>query len=225
MRTLICLLLLAFPALGSLAENSWQAVLATMPLSPGTTQLSRSNCVAVMLRAFQSNDTVKALIFMPGATDEFYFFRRATAALTNQSPTLLDAVLALTNQTLIRVTFRSPMLLLHTVEDPTEPLFQIEDWNAEERLHKAHFVPHALYDDRDWNFLLPILSKRMKTRILPYRNTRDSWHFFRHSFAAWNLTGWEALEAVSLAGKTTFTVQKRRVIFEGETRPPPSQKP
>ncbi len=45
-----------------------------MPLGTNVTELNRTNCVGIMLRAFQSNNVVKALIFMPGATDEFYFF-------------------------------------------------------------------------------------------------------------------------------------------------------
>ncbi|MBI3850131.1 MAG: hypothetical protein HY298_07560 [Verrucomicrobia bacterium] len=225
MKRLICSFVGGVLAFALRADDSWPTALSQMPLNVKVTQLNRTNCVELMLRAFQSNDTVKALIFMPGATDEFYFFRRAHAVLTNTSPTLLDAVQALTNQTLIHLTFRPPMLLLHTLEDPVEPLFHIESWEAEERLRKARFVPHALYNDRDWDHLLPTLSKKLKMRFLPYRNTRDSWHFFRHSFAGWDLTGWEALEAVSLAGKTTFTVQKRRVIFAGDTRIPQSKKP
>ncbi|HVV01168.1 MAG TPA: hypothetical protein VHH88_07370, partial [Verrucomicrobiae bacterium] len=62
---------------------SWEAALGSMPLPPGTRILTRSNCVPLMLDAFQSNDVVKALVFMPGATDEFYMFHRATARLTN----------------------------------------------------------------------------------------------------------------------------------------------
>ena len=59
---------------------------------------------AILLNSFRRNPAVQALIFMPGATDEFYFFRRARARLTNNAPTLLDAVTALTNQTYIRAT-------------------------------------------------------------------------------------------------------------------------
>lgn len=212
-------------ALALRADDLWPSALSKMPLNTSVTQLNRTNCVEVMLRAFQSNNVVKALIFMPGATDEFYFFRRARAVLTNEAPTLLHAVQALTNQTLIHATFHPPMLLLHTAEDPLEPLARIENWEAEERLKNARFVQHALYNDRDWDYLLPILGRTMKTRFIPYRKTTDSWHFFRHSFAGWNLTGWEALEAISLAGKTTFIVQKRRVIFEGDARSPESGNP
>ena len=189
-----------------------------MPLAPPVAALTRTNCVDVMLRAFQSNATVKALIFMPGATDEFYMFNRARATLTNSAPTLLDAVTALTNQTLIRVTFLPPFLLLHSDEDPLEPLFKITDEVTAEKLRQRKFLPRALCNDRDWDFLMPVLEKQLKMDFRPWPHRRDSWHFYRHSFAAWNLTGWEALQAVSLAGKETFTVEKKRVVFAGDVR-------
>src|SRR6266404_2918704 len=115
------LVFLHLSSLPTAAAETWPEVLARMPLNAAIPQLNRSNCVDTMLHAFQSNRVVKALIFMPAATDEFYLFRRAKADLTNASPTLLDAVIALTNQTFIRATFRPPLLLLHTDEDPLEP--------------------------------------------------------------------------------------------------------
>src|SRR3974390_212884 len=108
-------LLLALP--GASASESWREVLAGMPLRQETRQLNRTNCMELLLSGLQSNAVVKALIFMPGATDEFYMYRRAEAQLTNVSPSLLQAIDALTSQTRIRATFRSPMLLLHTDQD------------------------------------------------------------------------------------------------------------
>jgi len=200
------------------ATGTWQAALASMPLGANVSQLSRTNCVSIMLRAFQSNDTVKALIFMPGATDEFYMFHRANAKLTNSPPSLLDAVSALTNQTLIRVTFRSPFLLLHSDEDPLEPLVQVVHKNTANRLRQKHFVPHALYYDQDWDALLPTLTKTMAVEFLPKYHSRDSWHFYRHSFAAWNLNGEEALQVVAMAGKSKVTIKRNLIIFEADTR-------
>src|SRR5215831_3234719 len=81
------------------AEESWSDALARMPLGTSVRELNRTNCVELMLRTFQSNSVVKALVFMPAATDELYLLNRANAQLTNSSPTLLDAVAALTNQT------------------------------------------------------------------------------------------------------------------------------
>src|SRR5215471_19382129 len=116
-------LLLAFAARAADGgDSSWQSALREMPLLGSPRQLNRTNCVAVMLDSFRSNQVVKALVFMPGATDEFYLFHRAKADLMNSTPSLLDAVNSLTNQTLIRATFHPPLLLLHTDEDPVEPM-------------------------------------------------------------------------------------------------------
>ena len=214
---LLCILLIV--ARGAFADDSsWQKAFGQMPLPAGVAQLVETNCVDVMLRAFQSNATVKALIFMPGATDEFYLFHRARTTLTNDAPTLLDAVTALTNQTLIRVTFLPPFLLLHSDEDPLTPLFKITDEATAIKLRQRKFLPHTLYNDRDWDFMMPVLEKQLKMDFRPWPHRRESWHFYRHSFASWNLTGWEALQAVSLAGKETFTVEKKRVVFAGDVR-------
>ena len=189
-----------------------------MPLGASVAELNRTNCVALLLRAFQSNQTVKALVFMPGATDEFYMFRRAKANLTNASPMLLDAVSALTNQTFIRATFQPPLLLLHTDEDPLEPWIQIEDQAAVEKLKTKRLPPHVIYNDRDWDFLQPILKRALKVELRPWRYSRGSWHFYRHSFVGWNLSGWEALEAVMAAGKTRLTIRRKQLIFEPDMR-------
>ena len=54
--------------------------------------------------------------------------------------------------------------------------------------------------------------------MIPRPGSHDSNHFFRNSFAAFDLNGWEALEAAALAGKTNFTVKKNMILFEGDTR-------
>lgn len=181
-------------------------------------QLTKTNAVSVMLQSFQENSAAKALIFMPGATDEFYFFNRGNAKLTNSSPTLLDAIAALTNQTLIRADFRPPFILLHSAEDSLEPICKIEDEPTAERIRKKQFVKHVIYEDRDWDSILPSLSFRIDTKILPGKKSHDSSHFYRNSFAAHNLNGWEILEACAFAGKTQFTIQRKKVSFQGDTR-------
>src|SRR5712671_3898712 len=88
---LVLVLVLGFPAQPKAAPaDLWPAALERMPLGTKVSELNQTNCVALILNAFRSNDVVKALIFMPGATDEFYMFHRARATLTNSSPTLLD---------------------------------------------------------------------------------------------------------------------------------------
>jgi len=218
LRAIFRVLALALTTLGSPGADDWPAALARMPLAGHVTQLNRTNCVEVVLDAFQSNSVVKALIFMPGATDEFYMFRRARADLTNARPSLLDAICALTNQTLIHATCFPPFLLLHTDEDPLEPLVRIEYPPTVEKAMRARLPRRMFCNDRDWTYVQPFLKKALKMDIRPWRNSYDTWHFYRHSFAAWNLTGWEALETVALAGKTRFAVARRRIVFEGDDR-------
>jgi hypothetical protein len=220
----IVALLVFVCAVAAPAAETWQTAMAQMPLGTNIAELNKTNFANTVLNAFRENSSVKALVLMPGCTDEFYFFNRGLVRLTNAAPTLLDAITALTNQTLVRATFYPPYLLLHTHEDPVEPLIRIEDNEVAERLKKKPFAPHFLYLDRDWDYVQPILNRTFSSRLtgypefLPRAKTSASWHFFRHSLAAWNLNGWEALEALSLAGKTVITIQKRRVLFEGDLR-------
>ena len=206
--------------LGPLARagTSWSEVLAKMPLRSKAAELNRTNCVEIMLRAFESNAVVKALIFMPGATDEFYLFRRAKAELTNSSPTLLDALGALTNQTNIRATFQPPFLLLHTDEDPLAPDAVVLHQKTTGNLRERTFVPHLFCNDRDWDYLQPLLRHWLKIALRPWRYSTDSWHFYRHSFAAWDLTGFEALEMAALAGKSKFIIRHNEVVFQVDPR-------
>jgi hypothetical protein len=213
------------------AAESWQSALASMPLTPAARELNRTNVAAVLLNSLRSNATLKALVLMPGATDEFYFFRRAEARLTNAAPSLLDAVRALTNQTNIRARFRPPALLLHTAEDPESPLVRIEDAPEARRIRERRFLSHFVFNDHDWDFVQPKLTLTLgrsptgTTVFLPPPATTDSWHFFRHAVAGWNLDGWEALEAISLANKTVITIRRGRVLFEGDEREPGSSTP
>ena len=215
---LVLLLFTSGFTVGIRAAPSWPEALRQMPLRSRALQLNRTNCVQIMLDSFQSNSVVKALIFMPGATDEFYMFRRARADLTNSTLTLFDAVAALTNQTLIRVTFRPPLLLLHTDEDPLDPQVKIEHPATVARLREARFLPHAAFNDRDWDFVEPLLEHHLKVSVYPWRHMYISGHFYRHSLAAWGLDGWETLETIALAGKTGFTVRRKKVLFELDER-------
>jgi len=198
--------------------ETWSEALATMPLKAEVHHLDRLNCVDVMLSAFQSNNVVKGLIFMPGATDEFYMFRRAQADLAGSHLSVLDAVVALTNQTRIRALFRPPLLLLHTEEDPLEPQTAVEDERTASVLKSSRELPRIWCNDRDWDYVQPKLRWALKMDIRPWQKSVDSWHFYRHSFAAWNLTGWEALEATAFAGKSRFTVRRNSVVFEVDRR-------
>jgi hypothetical protein len=200
------------------AQETWQDALSRMPLRAGATELNRTNCVALMLNAFQSNAVVKALIFMPGATDELYFFRRANAKLTNAHPSLLDAVAALTNQTYIQASFQPPLLLLHTTEDPLDAIAIIKNQSTAAKLHRKVIPDRTIFIDADWDAVRGVLNRKMSIGLRPYSNAPDSWHFFRHNFAACGVTEWEMLEAMALTDKTKFTVHWLAAGFELDRR-------
>jgi hypothetical protein len=209
---LFVLAICSVPMLARAAQETWPPVLSQMPLPAGTTELNRTNCVRVMLAAFRSNAVVKALIFLPGATDEFYMFRRAQAQLTNNTPTLLEAISALTNQTRIRATFRSPFLLLHTDNEPLEAKITAQRQGVVEKMKKAVVQPHVEFNDADWDSIQPLLKKKMGADVKPWRYSLDSFHFYRMAFAAWNLTEWEMLQAVALASQTCVAVESRSLL-------------
>jgi hypothetical protein len=195
------------------APASWQNTLVRMPLLGNTLELNRTNAIPLMLQSFGSNQTVKAIIFMPGATDEFYMFRRARAVLTNSTPSLLDAVNALTSQTLIRATFTNSMLLLHTDEDPLDPLVEGEPAFLAAAAKKSTSASRVMLNDADWNTVQPLLKKWLGGDVWPWRQTSESWHFYRHSLAAWDLNGLQALQAIALAGKSRAYLTKPPLHF------------
>jgi len=209
---------LAVAGAGAPAQETWQDALSRMPLGAGVTELNRTNCVPLMLNAFQSNAVVKAVIFMPAATDELYFFRRATAKLTNAQPSLLDAVAALTNQTYIQATFQPPLLLLHTTEDPLDDLMIIKNQSTAAKLHRKVIPDRTVFIDADWDEVRGVLNKKMSVGLRPFSNAPDSWHFFRHNFAACGVTEWEMLEAMALTDKTKITVHWLTAGFELDQR-------
>jgi hypothetical protein len=218
MRIARCFILLAWLATTAIADESWQNALSAMPLGSNVTELNRTNCVTQMLNAFQSNGVVKALIFMPGATDEFYFFQRARATLTNSNPSLLDAVTALTNQTYIQATFQPPLLLLHSTEDALDGFATVRNKTTAEKLRKRIVPDRVLFNDADWEKLTSALNKKLSVGLRPYTDAPETWHFYRHSFAACGATQFEMLETIALAGKTTFTVNWLTVEFQPDAR-------
>jgi hypothetical protein len=211
-------ILLAWLVTTALAGENWQSKLSAMALGTNVTELNRTNCVPLMLNAFQSNGVVKALVFMPGATDELYFFRRAHATLTNSNPSLLDALTALTNQTYIQVTFQPPLLLLHTTEDSLDGFATVKNESTAAKLRPRIVPDRLLFNDADWENLRSVLDKKMSVGLRPDPDAPETWHFYRHSFAACGVTQWEMLETIALAGKTTFTVNWLTAGFQPDAR-------
>lgn len=214
-------LLLAWIASISLpvfAGEDWQDALSRMPLGAHIRELDRTNCVPLILNAFQSNSVVKAIIFMPGATDELYFFKRARATLSGPNPSLADAIMALTHQTYIRADFHPPFLLLHTTEDNLDPVANARNKSTAARL-QAEIVPDRLVlVDGEWDDVRAALKKKLSVSLRPFSNAPLSWHFYRHNFAACGLSQWQLLEAVAMAGQTTFTVHWLTADFESDLR-------
>jgi hypothetical protein len=211
-------ILFAWLATTALADDNWQTALSKMPLGTNATELNRTNCVPLLLNSFQSNGVVKALIFMPGATDEFYFFQRARATLTNSNPSLLDAVTALTNQTYIQATFQPPLLLLHSTEDALDGFATVKNKSTAAKLRQRFVQERVIFNDADWEKLTSALNKKMSVGLRPYSDAPETWHFYRHSFAACGVTQWEMLETIALAGKTTFTVNWLSAEFQPDAR-------
>jgi hypothetical protein len=217
-RTIILFLLLLVARAGASAPEPWIAALQQMPLPAGVRHLNETNCAPALLQNFQSNAVAKAFVLMPGATDELYFFKRVQANLTNQNATIWDAVVALTNQSPLRVTFQAPAVLLYSGEDVLERDDTVQHDATKQKLQTAKPLPHILALDRDWTQLLGQMKKQIPATVLPFAGTKESWHFYRHTFAGWNLTPWETLELTARAGKTRFTVVRRGVIFSVDDR-------
>ncbi|HEY1663252.1 MAG TPA: hypothetical protein VGI03_12605 [Verrucomicrobiae bacterium] len=218
----IFLLCIFSATLRTLAQD-WVTALSNMPLSAPATELNRTNCVPLLLNSLQPNDTVKALIFMPGATDEIYFFRRAHATLAYSNVTLLEAIVALTNQTFIQADFRPPFLILHTTEDSLDIIGKINNQTTAAKLRQSIVTGRIIFNDADWDGVAGTLDKHIDVGLRPRPGSPDSWHFYRHSFVACNLSDWEMLEALAMAGKTTFTVNWLTADFVPDERegPPP----
>lgn len=201
-----------------LAQDSWQSALGRMPLGTHATELNRTNCVTLMLDTFQSNAVVKALVFMPGATDELYFFRRVHAELTNANPSLLDAVVALTNQTYLRATFQPPLLLLHTSEDTLNVITTVKKESTADKLRRKLISDRVVFNDAGWDEVRAALKNKLSVGLRPFSGSPESGHFYRHNFAACGATEWETLEAIALTDKTTFTVHWWTVHFQIDGR-------
>jgi hypothetical protein len=206
------------------ADDSWQSAFSQMPLRSVPKELNRSNCVPLILNSFQSNGVVKALIFMPGATDEIYFFRRVHAQLTNANASLADAIVALTNQTHIQVAFRRPFLILHTTEDSLEVIAKEKSKSTADKLKQRAVSEKILLNDADWDAVHEAAGKYLSVGLRPREGSPDSWHFYRHSFVADGVSQWELLETLALAGKTTFSVHWLTADFEPDRREGPTPK-
>lgn len=188
-----------------------------MPLPSAALPLNRENCIPVMLAAFQSNSIVKALIFLPGVTDDFYLVNRGKP-LDLRAGNLVEALIALTNTTDIRVSFQSPSLLVHLDRDRAVPIVQSKHAATATRLQISAPLRRVLFCDRPWTSLQPELSRLLGLKLLPIAKSREAAHLTRVNFAGWGLTDCELLGALSLASRTTVTIQRNRAVIESPSR-------
>ena len=194
------------------AKNEvWTEAFRQMPLSSAV-MLNRDNAIPVLLDAFTSNAVVKALLFLPAVSDDFYLINRDKPRLNIVASNLLDAILALTNATGLRVTFHAPFLLLHLPRDILESPCVIRHAATAQRLQRSAALPHALFKDTHWEKLQPVLEKAFGMEIRPGATSEDAWHFNRHNFSAWGLSNWETLKAVCWTGKTRCIVEAERLV-------------
>lgn len=202
------------------AADVWETALAEMKLATNAASLHETNCIPLLLASFKPNPVVKCMVFLPDTTDEIYLRHNVRVKLSPPSPTLLETISALTNQSPIRVQFRAPFLLFYAARDFTIPVIQITDTNTWQKIQKISPIASFAFKDSDWSRIQPRLQKLVKTKITPWSTSVDSYHFYRHNLVGHDLTGAELIEAVALAGKTTVSVRKKTVAFELDQRTP-----
>ena len=187
--------------------------LRAMPVPP--VALNRSNAVDVLLGSFQSNAVVKAVVVLPGVSDDFYLIHRDAPALNLRATNLWAAIVALTNATPMRVTWRESFVLLHAgAREVLQASMRMDDTAMAGRLREQRLSGRMLHLDAHWEVVQPALERALGRTVRPQGASTDAWHFNRHNLAGWNLTGWELLEVISLTGGTKVTVQNRGIDFQ-----------
>lgn len=197
------------------AAQTWEEDLAQLPFQTGDNELASTNCAQVLLGAFHAGEKVKAMVFLPGAVDELYTFHRVKVPLSGET-NLLQAIVSLTNHSMVRLTCRPPLLFLHGTADTTDAKITIDDDRTAERLKRSS-LPDFSFNDRDWDAVQPTLSWGLKVEVKPWKNSPDSWHFYRQTLAGGGLNGWAAIQAFALSAKARATIKHKVVVFEPDS--------
>jgi hypothetical protein len=212
MRTCLQLALLLIGLPGFLpAAETWPAALASIPIPAGAGELNRSNFISVVTAAFRARGPARAIVFLPGVTDDFYLVHRGEP-LGLRATNVWDALAGLTNHSEVRLTFREPMVLVHLERDQREPVLTAAN-SVKERWQTAR-LPEGRFVDRGWASLQPELEKGLGRRIAPKSKAEAADHVSRINLVGSGLTDWEWLEAVSLASRTRVIVSRNRALFE-----------
>jgi hypothetical protein len=194
--------------------QTWQEALGKMPVPLAAQPLTRKNFMPVCLDHFQSNGVIKAVIFLPGVADDFYLINRDRALWRVSADSLLSAVMGLTNSTQLHITWRPPYLLVHADQDRLTPLVQAKNSRIGERLRWAHSITTLSLIDRHWDAVQPALQNGLKMQVMPQSGSEEAWHFGRVNLAAFGLTDWELLSALSIAARTKVVMESKKIRFE-----------
>lgn len=210
---------------GGQGAEAWENALAGMKLAAypkgiGETPLllHETNCISLLLKSFKSNAVVKCMVVLPDTTDELYLRHNFKATRLSTAATLLETISVLTNHSNIRVQFRAPFLLLYAAHDFTTATVQVTDAKTWNEIQNVSHSESWLLEDYDWDRIQPKLQKVLNVKINPKFDSVDSYHFYRHSLAGYNLTGPELIEALALTGKTKVSINKNNVVFELDQR-------
>lgn len=204
--------LLAFCASVKSADT-WETTFARMPLATNAFSLNLLHGVPALLNSFRSNETVKALVILPGATDDLHFFDRGIVTWTNAAPTLADAITALTNRTQVRASFHPPFLLLHTTNDLLDVDISLKQPLHSDKPDQKKAASRAIMVDATWQKLEPMLKSVLDVDIKPKPNTTAWWHFYRANFAGFGLTARETIQIVCLSAKVSAVVDRNEIRF------------
>jgi len=196
----------------SLRAETWIDALSRMPLPPNTV-LDRGNCIRGVLEAFQSNSTVRALVFLPAVSDDFYLVSRNKAQLNARPANLAEAIGALTNLTDVRASFQDGLLLLHLKGEPAEPAVAVKSERQAAKLKAASSIDRILWIDRHWDKVRPDLGSATKMRVVPGGGSKDAWHFARCNVAACNVSPWNLIVLTGLSSGARVSVESRRITF------------
>ena len=199
---------------GRVSAAAFEEALRQMPLPRATLPLTRENFIPACLAQFRSNEVVKALVFLPGVADDFYLVHRDAQKLAIASDNLLGAFFALTNATSLRTTFQAPYFFVHADRDLLSPVVAQKNRHVGGMLQVRRSIAGLVLIDRHWDFLQPQLQAGLKMMVTPPGKSEQAWHFARYNLAAFGLTDWELLSALSIAGRTRIVPETSRIRFE-----------
>lgn len=206
---LSCVFAFALPFLLARAGD-WRSVLGAMPAGTNSVRIHKTAPMELVFQTFQANPTVRAVIFLPAATDELYFFDHGVATLTGAQTSLADVLEAMTNQGPFRLTFRDPFLLVHMDRDRLEPALVVKPGRSsgfDTNLWTGNFI------DMPWERLQPALKESLGWSVSPGAKAREGWHFSRVCLAARGLTAGESAVAVCLAAGIQGELRKHTAKF------------